>query len=290
MFEKTPGWGDSTAAETDRYLPVDSFYRGKNVLVTGGFGFVGSHLVAALVDTGAQVTVIDRDCSPGRPSLLNHLGLAASASVSPVEADVVDEAALAQVLRRQSFDSVFHLAACSVIERSALAPRASVRTNVMGVVTLLEAFTRHCDQNPSSIVMLSTDKVYGESGPAPTPETAALTGRGVYEAGKVAGDVLARTFHEVYGLPTTVIRPCNLFGPHDYSADCRVVPRALSALYGHPEPRPPELYHGSIRHRRDFLYIEDAVRMILGVGAEPRCVGEAFNLTGCARSTPSPGS
>jgi nucleoside-diphosphate-sugar epimerase len=270
---------------TDAYAKMNSFYKDKQVLVTGGFGFVGGHLVAALSARGARVTVVDIDCSPARPSILNHGELKGLKSVSIAQADIVDETAIARLLARESYDVVFHLAAYSVIERSALAPTASVRTNVMGVVNLLDAFANNGNQDPHSIVVLSTDKVYGESGLTATDETAALCGRGIYEAAKAAADVMTRTFHDVYGLPATVIRPCNLFGPHDYSGDCRVVPRALAAIYGQVTPRAPELYYESIQHRRDFLFIEDAVRMILAVGSEPACAGEAFNLAGCANIT-----
>jgi nucleoside-diphosphate-sugar epimerase len=270
---------------TDTYEKINSSYRGKHALVTGGFGFVGGHLVAALNARGARVTVVDIDCTPTRHSLLNQGDLRYAGQVSVVRADVVDEITMSELLAKERYDVIFHLAAYSVIERSAFAPTASVKTNVMGVVNLLDALTKSRDQDPDSIVLLSTDKVYGESGPAATDETAPLSGRGIYEAAKAAGDVLARTFHDVYGLPTSVIRPCNLFGPHDYSGDSRIVPRALAAIHGNLTPRPPELYYESIQHRRDFLFIEDAIRMILAVGSEPNCAGEAFNLPGCANMT-----
>jgi nucleoside-diphosphate-sugar epimerase len=197
-----------------------------------------------------------------------------------VERDVVDEVALATVLASAGYDVVFHLAAYSMIERSALEPQASVRTNVMGIVNLLTALSASARQDPESIVLLSTDKVYGESGSSPTDEAAPLTGRGLYEVAKAAGDMLARTFHQTHGLPVTVVRPCNVYGPHDYGGECRLVPRALRSIYGAAEPQPPELYFGSIQHRRDFLYVGDAVEMILAVGATPGCAGEVFNLTG----------
>lgn len=270
---------------TDTHEKINSFYRGKHALVTGGFGFVGSHLVAALSARGARVTVVDIDCDPIRHSLLNQGEIRYAGQISAITADVADESAMSEVFTKERYDVVFHLAAYSVIERSAHAPVASVKTNVMGVVNLLDAITKSRYQDPHSIVLLSTDKVYGESGPMGTTETAPLSGRGIYEAAKAAGDVLARTFHDIHGLPTSVIRPCNLFGPHDHSGNSRIVPRALAAIYGNLTPRPPELYYESIQHRRDFLFIEDAVRMILAVGSEPNCAGEAFNLPGCVNIT-----
>ena len=261
-------------------------YAGKSVLVTGGNGFIGANLTAVLLAAGARVTVADLDCTPSRASALSCQGLLDHPKLRMVELDVLDANALRAEMVRTRHDVIVHLAACSVIERSAMQPHEAIRTNAMGVVTLLSTLLEDDVPVPDSIVTISTDKVYGEAGNEPTDEGAPLGGLGVYEAGKAAGDILARAFHATRGLPVTVLRPCNVYGPHDYGGS-RLIPRALSALYAHDEPLPPQLYADSVQHSRDFLYIEDVIEMVLAAGTSSAAIGEVFNLAGKFNAAPA---
>jgi nucleoside-diphosphate-sugar epimerase len=109
-------------------------------------------------------------------------------------------------------------------------------------------------------------------------EKTPLRGIGIYDSSKLAADLFTRTYHEVYGLPTVVLRLCNIFGPSDYNTRHRLIPRALTRLYAERTPRPPELYFDSIEHWRDYLYIDDLVRAFLLVAFRKECSGETFNL------------
>lgn len=267
--------------------PVAASYEYARVLITGGYGFVGSYLADRLVALGAQVTIVDTDCAPERPSILRNR-VDVLDQISFYSADVTDSRTFRDIFATDRFDFVFHLAASSVVEEAAQDPKKCVLVNVLGLVNLLEGVCSVPSGAPRSIVTVSTDKVYGESGNTETCEDSALNGQGVYEATKIAADVLARTYHETHRLPVSVVRPCNIFGPHDYTGmRSRLVPSALHAIYGQETPLPPVLHSGSRSHQRDYLYIDDAVNMILGVGAEPTCVGHAFNLPGCANMSTS---
>jgi nucleoside-diphosphate-sugar epimerase len=165
-----------------------------------------------------------------------------------------------------------------VIEKSANAPLKTIQTNALGTAHLLEAL-RIGRKEPSAIVIASTDKVYGEMEEDRYSEQSPLRGVGIYDAAKLAGDVFAQTYHQVFGLPTVVVRLCNLFGPHDYNVGFRLFPKALTALFATAEPSTPVLYFNSLNHYRDYLFIDDAVRAFLLVASTPTCEGDVFNIS-----------
>ncbi len=259
------------------------FFRDADVLVTGGFGFIGSHLAARLVDLDANVTLIDLDTSPERPSLINiRPGL--RASVRPVRVNLADPLDVVRdVVRSRPFKAVFSLASfASVVERAVAFPYETAQTNTVGLLNLLESI-RTDQHRPFSIVHTSTDKVYGDSDGEPyDEEKSRLLATGVYDVSKLAADVFARMYHRVYGLSTVVLRLCNIFGPHDFNTNYRVVPRAMKSLLAGDSPEAPELYAESAHHERDYLYIDDCVRALIGLAATPRCWGKVYNLKGCA--------
>lgn len=257
-------------------------YRDEPVLVTGGFGFIGGHLVARLLSLGARVTVIDIRAEEDRPSLLNgERGLRERVRVVPAS---IDDFELVLGLIRDGRPSwIFNLASyASTIERAMDYPRQTIGTNTIGLVNLLES-VRLTEYQPRAIVHTSTDKVYGDAGGVPyDEETTPLRAHGVYDVAKLAADAFARMYHRVFELPTVVMRLCNIFGPHDYNTGYRVVPRAMSAIYSESAPRPPELYEESVEHARDYLYVQDCVEALLRLGTRPSCWGQVYNLMGCA--------
>lgn len=259
-------------------LPFNNFFADKRVLVTGGMGFLGGHVVRRLVGLGADVTVFDLDTSSERDSIINDRRERLRPRVTLVQGNV---AVLADVLKLVSdlgFDVVFHFAAFSVIETSAGSPLATIQTNSLGTAHVLEAL-RTCRTQPSAIVLSSTDKVYGEMEHDMYSEQSPLRGVGIYDAAKLAGDVYAQTYNHVFGMPTVVLRLCNLFGPNDYNVGFRLFPKALTALFANAEPQTPVLYFNSLNHWRDYLYIDDAVRAFLLVACTPSCAGEVFNIS-----------
>ena len=267
----------------ERTRPFDGFYEGAKVLVTGGMGFVGAHIVRRLVGLGANVTILDLDCSNQRLSMINDRRERIRARVTMAECDVGRIEDLRCLFSTERFDVIFHLAAYSVIERSALHPIDTIHTNALGIVNIMEAL-RSLNHKPAAIVLASTDKVYGEMDTTEYNESSPLRGIGLYDAAKLAGDVFARTYHEVFGLPTVVLRLCNLFGPHDYNTDFRLIPKALTHIFGVAEPIAPILYFDSLSHWRDYLYVEDAAHAFLQVAASERCHGDVFNISATAHA------
>ncbi|NUQ71971.1 MAG: NAD(P)-dependent oxidoreductase [Polyangiaceae bacterium] len=261
---------------------IQEYYRGKTVLITGGFGFVGSHVVKRLVDYGAQVTVLDLRTDSERPSLINDRVHKLREKVRIETGDVGNAEFLRSFLSAEQFRLIFHFAAfATVIERAVEQPYDTIQANTMGLVNVLEA-ARQAQVPPDMILFSSTDKVYGElDGEHYEEDSTPLRGVGVYDAAKLAADVFSKTYYTVFGVPVVVLRMCNLFGPHDYNIDFRLVPKAMKSIFAREKPAAPELYFDAIHHFRDYLYIEDAVRAALLLGYFPRCRGEVYNLLGC---------
>lgn len=262
--------------------------RGRRVLVTGGFGFLGSHTTRALAEAGAEVTCLDILTAPRRPSLVNapEAGLRRRVRVATV--DMTEPSAVRRVVDRGGFHAVFHFAAyAAVVEKAVTAPLETIRSNTMAWVNLLEALRLRAPR-PEAVVFASTDKVYGDNSGRPyDEERTPLQGIGVYDSAKLAADLFARTYHEAYGLPTITVRMCNVFGPWDFNTGYRLVPRTLEGLYGRSPMRPPEVYDDSLSHRRDYVFVDDAVRALLLLACEPRCRGEVYNLR-CCRNLSTP--
>jgi nucleoside-diphosphate-sugar epimerase len=263
----------------------DSTYTNKRVLITGGMGFLGGHLAKRLVDAGAEVTIFDIDVSRLRSSIVNDVVDGFASQVTLVCGDVRCESDIANALEKP-YDFIFHFAAYSVIEHSTEHPVDTIQTNVLGVVKLLEAI-RQSKWKPSAIVFASTDKVYGQMETPSYSEDSPLRGIGVYDAAKLAGDVFARTYNEVFGIPSVVLRLCNVFGPHDHNTSFRLIPKALTKIFAKCEPEPPTLYYDSLNHWRDYLYVDDAVDAFLLVGSLPECHGQVYNVS-AAIHAPTP--
>jgi dTDP-glucose 4,6-dehydratase len=238
-----------------------------HLLVTGGAGFIGSHLVDLLLeDEATRVTVLDRLSTGGRrENLAQHEG---DPRLRFVHGDVNDEALVDGLVREVG--AVVHCAAESHVDRSIEAPREFLVTNVLGTQTVLEACRRHGRR----LLMVSTDEVYGANAPDGEPfrEDEALRPRSPYAASKAAADLLCRAYHTTYGADVTIVRGTNAFGPRQLE---RVVPTyALAALRGLPVP-----VYGRGEQRREFLYVGDwvrAARLVLELG-EP---GVVYNIGG----------
>ncbi len=258
---------------------VAATYEGKNVLVTGGFGFVGGHMTKVLVELGAHVTVFDIRTAPDVDALLNDPSSHLRDKVRIVHGDLGDAKMVREVVAEGKFNFLFNFAAyATVIEKAVENPFDTIQANTMGLVNVLEA-VRSLKLRPTAIFHASTDKVYGEMDGDPyEEEKTPLRGIGVYDGAKLAADVFARTYHEVFGLPTVVLRMCNLFGPSDFNTGYRLIPRAMRNLFEAPQPIAPELYFDSIEHWRDYLYIDDCIRAILLLAHTPECRGQVFNL------------
>lgn len=254
---------------------------GQQVLITGGFGFLGSHLAARLVALGAAVTVMDVHAEPSRDSLINlRSGLRGRLTV--ISGSIDDDSRVCALIAASDFSAIFHCASfATTIEKGLRFPREAVQTNTLGLVNLLEAVRLH-PRPPRAFVHVSTDKVYGDARGEPyDEERTPLRPVGVYDVSKMAADAFARMYHDAYGVPAVVARLCNIFGPFDFNTADRLVPRAMKAIFGGERPQPPELYEKSSTHGRDYLYVDDCVDALLLMASTPACVGRAFNVPGC---------
>ncbi|HXF56073.1 MAG TPA: NAD-dependent epimerase/dehydratase family protein [Actinomycetota bacterium] len=240
-----------------------------NVLVTGGAGFIGSHLVDALLGEGHRVRVLD-DLSTGREQDVDP-------GADLVLGDVADEGAVRQATR--GAEVVFHLAAHRAVLRSVEHPVETDRANTHGTVTVLKAAL---DEGVRRVVFTSSSSVYGGTDVLPTPESAPLRPRSPYAVSKLAGEHYCRVFTELYGLETVVLRPFNVYGPRQRpdSAYAAVIPLFIDALLSGRSP----MVHGDGLQSRDFTYVDDAVAACLAAARAPasNCSGRAYNVAGGA--------
>ena len=237
-------------------------------LVTGGAGFIGSHLVDALVADGARVVVARRPVDRSRrqpPS-----GSAASSSSTATSPTPPRWRRLTR-----GCDVVFHLAARGSVQRSVEHPLETDRTNVHGTLTVLGAAL---DAGVRRVVVSSSSSVYGGAGQRPTREDQPLLPRSPYAVSKLAGEHYARVFAELHGMETVVLRYFNVFGPRQRadSQYAAVVPRFIDAL----RRGDPVEIHGDGQQSRDFTYVGDAVEANLRAAAAPAatCAGRAYNI------------
>ncbi len=252
-------------------MPNASSCSGRSVLVTGAYGLLGSWLVKALLEQGAHTTVLKRDAVIA--SALELEGT--ERHVNVVQGDLCDSALIERALTEYEVDTVFHLAAQTIVGIANAAPASTFETNIRGTWTLLEGCRRLAVQR---VVVAASDKAYGIHDQLPYREDFALQPRYPYDVSKAATDMIARSYWHTFELPVAVTRFANLYGGGDLNLS-RLVPEvALAAIEG----RPPVIRSdGTLQ--RDFLYVEDAVRAYLaicGLLDDGHAAGEAFNAGG----------
>ena len=252
-------------------VELSGFWQARQVFVTGATGLVGSWLVRELVNSGAHVVALIRDWDP--QSELIRCGLTAKTSV--VTGAVEDFATLERALVEHGIDSVFHLAAQTIVGAAHLSPLSTFETNIRGTYNLLEACRRHAKQI-GRVVVASSDKAYGPSEDLPYTEAMPPLGRYPYDVSKSCADLIARAYHHSYGLPVSVARCGNIYGGGDLNWS-RVVPGTIRSL--HLGRRPVVRSDGS--YTRDYVYVEDAVAAYLRMAEtldRTEVRGEAFNF------------
>jgi CDP-glucose 4,6-dehydratase len=248
----------------------------RSAFVTGGYGLLGSWLCRALLDRGVRVAVLQRD----QPAVSALALDGTERRCTVVRGDVRDAELLERVLGEEEVDTVFHLAAQTVVGTALHSPMSTWETNVRGTWALLEACRRHGAQR---VVVASSDKAYGAPAELPYREDHELRARFPYDVSKACADLIARSYWHSFGVPVAVTRCSNLYGGGDLNRS-RLVPEAVAAALAGRAP----VIRSDGSPERDFLYVEDAVDAYLliaealdGEGAR----GEAFNA-GWGRSWP----
>jgi nucleoside-diphosphate-sugar epimerase len=241
-------------------------------LVTGGAGFIGSHLVEALLTHGEQVRVLD-DFSTGKRE---NLELAASVtesrgSLDVIEGDVRDLDTVRQATA--GVDLVVHLAAIVSVQQSMADPLATHAVNVTGTLNMLQAGR---EASVRRVVLASSCAVYGDNDDLPLQESATPRPLSPYAASKLAAEMYCQAFSLAYGLPTACLRYFNVYGPRqspngDYAA---VIPKFAAWMKA---GRPPLIY-GDGQQTRDFVYVGDVVRATLLACAADGFDGQVFNV------------
>jgi UDP-glucose 4-epimerase len=235
-------------------------------LVTGGAGFIGSEVVGQLVASGWEVVVLD-NLVTGRWENLDSLALPASGRVT---GDVRNAALLARLL--EGVDTVFHLA-CRGVRFSLHSPLETHEVNASGTLAVLDA-ARHAGIR--RFVQVSSSEVYGTAGNPPMREDGPTFPTTAYGASKLAGEAYARAYHHCYGVPVTIVRPFNSFGPrsHHEGDAGEVIPKfVLRALAGQHLT-----LFGDGQQTRDFCYVSDTARGIILAATVADALGETINL------------
>ena len=240
-------------------------------LVTGGAGFIGSHLADALLARGDRVVAVD-NLSTGRLANLEAAGR--EPAFRFVHGSVLDELLVDELVR--DCDTVVHLAAAVGVKLVMEHPLRSVTTNIRGTAVVMEAAHRY--RRP--VLLASTSEIYGKNGAGPLAEThdrvlgSPSVTRWAYSTAKAVDEVLAYAYHRERGLPTTVVRLFNTVGPRQSPAYGMVIPRFVrQALAGEPLT-----VYGDGHQTRCFGHVSDAVAAILGLLGRGEAVGDVFNV------------
>ena len=241
----------------------------QKVLITGGTGFLGSHITKRLVGNVESVTIVTTDIR--QQTTLKSLGVDVD-KINLVKGDVRDFDFLRLLFNEYEFDTVFHLGALSEVKKCQPDPKLAFDVNVGGTVNVLEACRLY--GKVKAVVVSSSDKAYG-SGQVPYVEGQSLNGVGTYEVSKSATDLIARSFYSNYDVPVVVTRCSNLYGGGDMNFS-RVIPNNINKILNGERPM---IWKGSEKSTREFLYIDDAVDAYLSLVENiTKTKGEAFNI------------
>src|SRR6185369_12054983 len=236
------------------------------VVVTGGAGFIGSHIAAALSNSGARVRVLD-DLSTGHHENLDEIG----GDVDFIQGSVADEDIVRKAL--EGAEVVFHEAAIPSVPRSVESPRQTHIASVDGTFSLLLAAR---DQNVRRVVYAASSSAYGDQPMLPKSEQMLPDPLSPYAVAKLVGEYYCRVFTRVYGLETVALRYFNVFGPRQdpTSQYSGVVSRFISALLGDGQP----VIYGDGEQSRDFTYIDNVVAANLSAADAPSASGKVINV------------
>lgn len=248
-----------------------SFWKNKNVFITGCTGFLGSWLAKELVNKGANVTGLVRDRIPQS----NLYDGDEYKKINFVFGELEDEALLERALGEYEIDTIFHVAAQAIVGVANRNPLATFEANIRGTWNVLEAARR--SPLTERIVVASSDKAYGDQKQLPYDETMPLCGKHPYDVSKSCADLISQAYHKTYGLPVCITRCGNLYGGGDLNFN-RIIPQTIRSVIHGEAP----VIRSDGTFIRDYFYVEDAVKAYLLLAEkmnELGLEGEAFNFS-----------
>jgi CDP-glucose 4,6-dehydratase len=251
-------------------------WKNSRVLITGATGLLGSHLTRQLVNKGAEVTALVRDNVPRSCFFDSHADWNLAGKVNTIRGEVEDYELLERTINEYEIDTVFHLAAQTIVGTANRNPMATFKTNIEGTWNLLEACRVH-QKRIRRVVIASSDKAYGDLHGDAYDETFPLRGEHPYDVSKSCADLISRSYFVSYGLPVTITRCGNFFGPGDLNYN-RIIPGTVkSVLLGE---RPVIRSDGTFI--RDYIFAEDGASayITLAEAMEHKALGgESFNFS-----------
>lgn len=237
------------------------------LLVTGADGFIGSHLVEELVKREYQVKAFVYYNSFNTWGWLDTLPTEIMKNVEVFQGDIRDPNGVEEAVK--GVDAVFHLAALIAIPFSYHSPDTYVDTNIKGTLNVLQAARKH---NIGRVIVTSTSEVYGTAQYVPIDEKHPFQGQSPYSATKIGADRLAESFYRSFGLPVTIVRPFNTYGPRQSAR--AVIPTIITQLLAGKT----EIKLGSLTPTRDFNYVKDTVNGFISIYESDKTVGEEINI------------
>jgi len=248
----------------------------KNILITGGAGFIGSEVVRQFVTNHPDYKIVNLDALTYAGNLENLKPVEHAPNYFFEKADITDAAAINAVFEKHQITHVIHLAAESHVDRSITNPVAFVNTNVIGTVILLEAAKKYWIENYADHLFyhISTDEVYGSLGETGLfTETTAYDPHSPYSASKAASDHFVRAYYDTYGIPVVVSNCSNNYGPYHFPE--KLIPLMINNIIN----RKPLPVYGDGKYTRDWLYVIDHARAIDLIFHNGK-VGDTYNIGG----------
>jgi dTDP-glucose 4,6-dehydratase len=248
----------------------------KKILITGGAGFIGSHVVRRFVNNYPQYEIVNLDKLTYAGNLANLTDVEDQPNYRFIKADITDAAEINNLFQKEQFDAVIHLAAESHVDRSIADPSAFVMTNVIGTVNLLNAAREiwKTDFSSKRFYHVSTDEVYGALGETGMfTETTAYDPHSPYSASKAASDHFVRAYHDTYGLDVVISNCSNNYGSHHFPE--KLIPLAINNIKNNQSVP----VYGKGENVRDWLWVEDHARAIDVIFHEAK-TGETYNIGG----------